>query len=127
MNILINVSGSGASIGEVTKGQVDCGAFAHENVPGNSLRNLIHKYWGHPNTIIVQDSEFGSGYHRVTTACGAGGCSWSYRLHLVVSDAEAIDLHDFMVQQAMAQLPVTGKSGLEVAFERAIDIENATI
>lgn len=124
MNVLLSVSGSGVTIGEVNGGQVGCAKFASENAERLTLRHAIRKYWGLGNTVVVEDCEFGTGYHRVTTHCGAGGVGWGYRLHQVVSVDESVAMHDAMVRQALAKEPVTGKSGLEVAFERVSDLED---
>lgn len=118
MNLLISVSGNGVSISEERGGQLNASQFVAKNIPGQTLRALLREYWGSPNTVLVHDSEFGTGYHSVTTHCSAGGHSWGYRLHPVMSEAESVECHNAMVSQAKAGVPVTAKSGLEIAFAR---------
>jgi len=87
------------------------------NFPGQTLADAIRKHDTNPNLVLVHDAIFGTGYHTITQACGAGGAGWTYRLTPYYSDDEAVAAHDAMVQACKAGRPV-GKSGLAIAFDR---------
>lgn len=87
------------------------------NYPGQTLRAAIQKHWDADTLLLVFDALFGTGYHSVTTACGAGGVAWTYRLNPIYTELEAIAAHDAMVANAKAGKPA-GKSGLTLAFDR---------
>jgi hypothetical protein len=117
MNILIQVDGSGVTVAEVVGGQIKAASFAAENSSRPTLRTLIQKYWGNDNKVIVEDCEFGTGYHTVTTHSGANGVGWGYRLIPILSWKEAVDIHDENVNRAQKGWKV-GKSPLELVFDR---------
>ena len=88
MKILCQVSGSGVAYGEIYFRDNSTGLthaqFAEENNARMSLRSFIAKHWGSPNTIVVEDVEFRSGYYAVTTSGGSHGFS-SYQLHKIMT------------------------------------------
>lgn len=105
MNILVNVTGSGVSMCEVNGSQASGLPFVHENRPGASLRDIICRYWGGDNTLVVFDGEFGTGYHGIDTHGSMHGFA-GYRLVPLVSLEEMEPLHN------------SGKSALAEAVAR---------
>lgn len=124
MNILIQVGDSVSVVAVDENGQYSGAGLL--NQPGQTLRGVIQRYWGHPNLVLVEDLLFGTGYHGVVTGCSAGGHGWTYRLYQVFSMKENIAAHNRMVHARKNNLPMT-KPGVILAFERLKELESQPI